>query len=385
MRRVRDVLILSVLCLFLICFAYVRMGFGTVEDTTPETEVETETESIALLSTETEEELELPTETEEEELVLDTDRNPLTGEPMDESLTSQRPVSFMMGNTSDAMPQYGLSNADVIYEAPAEGGLTRLMTIYQDYANLPTIMSSRSCRHYYCYFSNEFEAIYVHYGQAVYATEMLKRFDDLNGLDGDLENVTFFRDHSRSAPHNAYVNGESIVAGIKKREYRTKHADTYKNRYNFVEEDRDLEDGETAMVVEPGYAINKPWFEYDESTGLYKRYQYRQAHVDGATGEAITFKNIIFQVCDYQVLPDGKYLDVKTASYGGKGKYITNGKAVDIAWVKEVEDGVGRYYDMDGNELLLNPGKTFVCIILNDEEDRIGIHATKEAFEASRN
>ena len=50
-----------------------------------------------------------------------------------------------------------------------------------------------------------------------------------------------------------------------------------------------------------------------------------------------------------------------------------------------MEDGVERYYDMDGNELLLNPGKTFVCIILNDEEDRIGIHATKEAFEASRN
>lgn len=385
MKRLRDMLLLSALCLFLICFAYARLGFGTEEEISTETETETEQFALREPETETEEELEMPTETEVEEIALESNRNPLTGEPMDESLVSQRPVSFMVGNTSDSMPQYGLADADVIYEAPAEGGLTRLMTIYQDYADLPTIMSSRSCRHYYCYFSNEFEAIYIHYGQAVYATEMLKRFDDLNGLDGDLENVTFFRDRSRNAPHNAYVNGKSIVAGIQKRGYRTEHAETYENRYHFVPKDRELEDGETAVVVEPGYAINKPWFVYDETTGLYKRYQYKQAHVDGATGEAIEFKNIIFQVCDYSVFPDGKYLDVKTASYGGKGKYITNGKAIDIAWVKEVEDGVGRYYDMDGNELLLNPGKTFVCIILNDEEDRIGIHATKEAFEASRN
>ena len=74
--------------------------------------------------------------------------NPLTGEPMDEALAAQRPVSCMIGNTTDAMPQYGTSAADVLIEAPAEGGLTRLMTLYQDYANLPSIMSVRSCRHY---------------------------------------------------------------------------------------------------------------------------------------------------------------------------------------------------------------------------------------------
>ena len=51
---------------------------------------------------------------------------------------------------------------------------------------------------------------------------------------------------------------------------------------------------------------------------------------------------------------------------------------------EEVEDGVGRYYDADGNELELNPGKTFVCIVLNDEADRMGVYASEADFEASR-
>lgn len=346
-------------------------------------EEEPQTEFVAdIQPIETEEEI--PTETETEP-VVDGNRNPLTGEPMDEALAAQRPVSCMIGNTTDAMPQYGTSAADVLVEAPAEGGLTRLMAIYQDYANLPTIMSVRSCRHYYAYLSNEFEAIYVHYGQAIYATEMLKSCDDLNGLDGDLENVTFFRDSSRKSPHNAYINGESIIAGIQKREYRTEHAPMYENKFRFAAADQALENGEAAAVVEPGYLVNKPWFVYNEETGLYDRYQYKSSHVDGGTGEQLAFKNIIFQVCDYKMEPDGKYLDVKTASYGGSGKYISNGKAMDITWVKEVEDGVGRYYDADGNELELNPGKTCICIILNDAEDKIGVYANEADFEASRN
>lgn len=383
MRRIRGVLLLSVFCLCIICLAWTltRPDAGHKE---PETESEALFGLLDTEDTQATEELFAEEETETE-LFEDPNRNPLTGEPMDEALAAQRPVTFMMGNTVDSAPQYGLAAADIIFEAPAEGGITRLMTMYQDYENLPTIMSSRSCRHYYCYLSNEYEAIYIHYGQAVYATEMLKKFDDLNGLDGDLENVTFFRDRSRNAPHNAYVNGESIVAGIKKREYRTQHAEGYENRLKFLPEERDLEGGETAIVAEPGYSVNKPWFVYDEATGLYDRYQYKSAHIDGASGEQIAFKNIIFQVCEYSVFPDGKYLDVKTASYGGRGKYITNGKAVDITWVKEVEDGVGHYYDMDGNELMLNPGKTFICIVLDDAEDKIAFHATEEAFQASRN
>lgn len=371
MKHMKKAILFAAIC----CMAFA--GCGKSEPEVTETVPSTELAAVEEPATEE------TTETETEAAVVGG-INLLTGEPMDEELAKQRPVSCMIGNTVDAMPQYGISNADVIIEAPAEGGLTRLMTIYQDYANLPTIMSVRSCRHYYAYLSNEFEAIYVHYGQAVYATEMLKSCDDLNGLDGDLADVTFFRDSSRKSPHNAYINGESIVAGIEKRGYRTEHADSYTGRYKFANSEVTLDNGVDAAVVAPGYLVNKPWFEYNEETGLYERFQYKAAHVDGGNNEQLAFKNIIFQVCDYKVEPDGKYLDVKTASYGGTGKYITNGKAVDITWTKEVEDGVGTYYDADGNVLEMNPGKTCVCIILNDATDKIGIFGTKADYEASK-
>ncbi len=373
MKHMKKAILLAAAC----CLAFSGCGKSEPEP------VEENTESTEIIETELPEEL--PTETEEVVDVNDPNRNPLTGEAMDASIAAQRPVTCMIGNTTDAMPQYGVGNADIIVEAPAEGGLTRLMTVYQDYANLPTIMSVRSCRHYYAYLSNEFEAIYVHYGQAIYATEMLKRFDDLNGLDGDLADVTFFRDKSRKSPHNAYINGESIIAGIQKREYRTEHGSAYTNTFRFAAEENPMENGQAAAVVEPGYSVNKPWFVYNESTGLYERYQYKAAHTDGKTGEQLAFKNVIFRVCDYKVEPDGKYLDVKTASYGGHGKYISNGKAIDITWVKEVEDGVCRYYDANGNEIELNPGKTCICITLNDAEDKIGVYASEAEFEASRN
>lgn len=376
MRHMKKTLLFASIC----CLAFAGCGKGNEE--APEG-----TEELMVTETGTEEALEPKTETETEIIADLGNRGLLTGEPVDEVVAHLRPVSCMVGNTVDAMPQYGISNADVLVEAPAEGGLTRIMPIFQDYRELPTVMSQRSCRHYFAYLSNEFDAIYVHYGQAIYATEMLKSMDDLNGLDGDLENVTFYRDSSRKSPHNAYINGESILAGIEKREYRTTLPDGF-SHYIFAPDGQEvtLEGGEDAMVVEPGFLVNKPWFEYDESTGLYKRFQYKDAHVDGGNGEQLAFKNIIFRVCDYKMEPDNKYLDVKTATYDqvGTGKYITNGKAIDITWTKSVEDGRPHYFDADGNELAINQGKTYVGIVLNDSVDKMAVYATKSEFEASR-
>ncbi len=90
----------------------------------------------------------------------------LTGEWMDEEQAKKRPLAIMIGNTSDALPQYGISAADVIYEVPVEGSYTRLMAIFQDYSGIEKIGSVRSCRHYFIYFAREFDAIYTHYGQA---------------------------------------------------------------------------------------------------------------------------------------------------------------------------------------------------------------------------
>ena len=76
-------------------------------------------------------------------------RSYFTGEWIDEDLAKVRPFAVMLGNTTQALPQYGIKDADVIIEAPVEGALTRLMAVYQNYENAEKIMSVRSCRHYY--------------------------------------------------------------------------------------------------------------------------------------------------------------------------------------------------------------------------------------------
>ncbi len=290
-------------------------------------------------------------------------KSKLTGEWVDPEKGNRRPVAIMLNNIKEAIPQSAIEKADIIYEAPVEGGITRLMGIYENFDDLDKIGSVRSSRLYYCYFAKEFDAVYVHWGQAIYAQDLLNSssIDNLNGLE--LEGSTFFRSSDRVAPHNGYTSGDRLLAGIEKKGYRKEYPSDYKQKFLFSEEEVTLEDGVSAKKVTPGYAVNQPWFEYQESDGLYYRYQYGTKQVDKETGNQIAYKNIIMQNVDYYDYGDGYYYIYTTGS--GKGKYITNGKAIDITWKKDSEFGVTRYYDTSGKEITLNPGKTWVCIIQN--------------------
>ena len=130
-------------------------GCGKKEEPEQEPEVEETTPTPAPEATPTPE----PTPETPEGMA----KSYLTGEWIDGELAKKRPLAVMIGNTSDALPQYGISSADVIYEVPVEGSYTRLMALFQDYSGLEKIGSVRSCRHYFIYFAREFDAIYTHY------------------------------------------------------------------------------------------------------------------------------------------------------------------------------------------------------------------------------
>jgi hypothetical protein len=291
----------------------------------------------------------------------------LTGEEISSSVGRRRPVAVMMGNNSQGAPQSGIANAGVVYEAPVEGDMTRLMGIFEDYDSLEKIGSVRSCRDYYVYYANEFDAIYAHFGQAVYALPYLENIDSLNGLY--LDGTVFYRTSDRQAPHNAYTSFERLQSGINNYGFRQTYKDGYEGHYLFAEDGTEtlLENGTAAETVTLGcYGDNRPWFEYNAETKEYSRFQYGAAHIDQETGEQLTCDNIILQYSAYQPYDSNGYLNINTTS-GGSGKYITRGKAVDITWQKDSEWGITRYYDADGQEIRLNTGKTWVEIVLNDE------------------
>ncbi|MBD8973600.1 MAG: DUF3048 domain-containing protein [Clostridiales bacterium] len=295
--------------------------------------------------------------------------NELTGE-WSKDYVPHRPVAVMINNLKEALPSSSTKQADIIYECMVEGGITRIMPIFSNYDGLEAVGSIRSARHYYINIANEYDAIYVHYGQSKPAKEKLEKhaIDNINGLTYD---AGFYRDSSRVAPHNAYTSGERIVKGIEDFGYSTEYDDSHEKVFSFNEEDTELADGQDANTVHVNFSsYSKPYFVYNADTKVYDRYEYDSPQVDALADEndnVLTFKNVIIQISQYECINPKNDLQELTQVGEGKGYYCTDGKAIPITWKKDNKKGKTKYYTEDGQELLLNPGKTWISIIGNGD------------------
>lgn len=308
-------------------------------------------------------------------------RSYLTGKVTDPAIARRRPIAVMLNNLEAAQPMCSVSKADVIYEAVVEGGITRLMGIFENYDDLEKIGSIRSCRSYYVYYALEFDAIYMHYGQAAYAVPLLEEpyVDNLSGLSS-IGSIVYYRTSDRKSPHNVYANADAIKAGIERLGYDTGYRSTYEGKFKFAKDGEFTtnEGGKSAVRVSPGYVINEPWFEYNEEDKKYYRFQYGGPQIDELTEEQISYDNIIFQYSKWQQLDEKDYLAFDCHS-GGKMQYFTGGKVVDGFWIRTSEggdnhdEGVSRYYTDDGEEIVFNQGKTWICIIQDTKADKIEI------------
>lgn len=296
----------------------------------------------------------------------------LTGEMTDVAKANRRPLAVMMSNDKQALPQYGINRAAVVYEAPVEGGMNRFMAILEDYDDLDRIGSVRSCRTYYTYFAREFDAIYAHFGQSTFAKPYLKNVDDINGLEGAGANA-FFRTKDRKSPHNAYISFSLAQTAMDKLGFSQEYDSSYKGHYQFAKAGKEnlLEGGDPAYKVVPGYVMNSPWFEYHEDDGLYYRYQYGAEH-KGDQGQ-IAVKNILLQYCQSGYYANTEYLNINVHT-SECGYYMTNGKVIPVQWKKDGEFGPTRYYDSNNQEIVLNKGKTWVCILPTSQFSKTEIY-----------
>ncbi len=345
-------------------------------------------EPVVPATTEGTEQVMVPeTQTEVEE-VEDTHegevRSFYTGKWINEKKAYNRPVAVMTENTHVTLPQYGVSKADVIYECPVEGGITRMMAIYQNYKGLEKVGNVRSCRLYYVYLAKEFGAAYFHAGESKYALDILNSsyIDNVDGITGK-GGAFYYRDNSRKAPHNLYTTGNKLASAMKEYGFDTKLSKDYEPHYQFATEEEPnlLKNGQKAAVVKMYYVDAKPWFVYNKKNGLYYRYEFGEKQVDGLTGKQLAVKNIIIQNCNSSLKnPKNGTLDIDVLS-GGTGKYITNGRAIDITWKRKSENDITRYYDENGDEIVLNPGKTWVEICESSRASQNVIYSTKADFQ----
>lgn len=322
----------------------------------------------------------LEKEETEKEITGGKQKSVLTGLLIDEEKANLRPYAIMINNIKKVNnKQSGLSEASILYEALVEGGITRLMGIFEDFSS-DRIGSIRSARHYYASIADEYDAIFVHYGQTKYATSKIKSLglDNLSGLES-VGSTVYYRDKTISAPHNAFASYDRIIKGTNQKNYRTKRNTDWENHYTFYKKDTNLLDGQSVIKVALGFSnYTTPYFEYNKEEQLYERFQFGGAHIDASIGKQLKFKNIIIQlVKEWNIDKNGyQTMDIENAS--GKGYYITNGKMVSITWQKNETTSKMHYYDEAGNILKVNEGKTFIAVYPTSRTDYLNFTSSGE-------
>ena len=286
----------------------------------------------------------------------------LTGEPVDEAIGMQRPFAIMINNIQDAIPQSGISQAEIVYECLVESNITRLLCEFQDIENLDKVGSIRSARHYYMDLAQDDEAVFTHFGQSIFAEERIKAgYPTISGLSGYGGNV-FYRTSDRVAPHNVYSSKDGLLAGLEATGMTRDYPEGYEGRFNFYAKDTVPAEGEAAEIVRMPFSYGQPWFEYNEEDGLYYRYQYGEAHIDAENNEQLKFKNLIIQYAARSVISDQDHQDYALIG-SGEGLIITNGKATKITWKRETESDRTKYYYEDGTPAYLNAGKSYISVV----------------------
>ena len=276
-----------------------------------------------------------------------------------------RPVAVMINTHKDARPQSGLSDAIIVYELMVEGGITRMMAVFTQDFDESKIGSVRSSRHNYLDYVMENDAIYIHWGGSDVAYNDLKslKLDRIDGMVYGGKYFTTDKSLRRSLEHTRFSSSDLIKKGISDLKLRTTTDKGWLLNYVVDEEDLStIANAKEAKKVTLKYSnYQTVGYEYNEEEKVYYRTMSGQKHTDLVTGKQYTFKNIIAYSVKYNSYNGTKLQDLKNIG-SGEGVYITNGYSIPIKWEKKSRSGKTKYMYMDGTELKVNDGNTFIQI-----------------------
>lgn len=395
-QRTNKILIMTSLCIAL-CLT----GCGKQEEPEPELP------EVLEVSPEQEEEPEQVEEEEPEKSLVIEERTVvdgkiqsyLTGEWTSEEIATRRPIAVMIPNNRPAMPQYGLSKAAVIYEAPVEGRITRLMAVFEDFDDLERIGPIRSSRDYFVYVAMGYEAIYCNWGLAKpYVEELINRPNYYNvsaavdGIHNPADEAFYRVDRpGYGREFTGYLKIEGLFKAVERLGYDWNYDENYVPPFLFAADDvvADYPDNDTALIIYPGgktgnnsggYGAYNPYFEYHEDDHLYYRYQDGKEQIDEYNNEQLTVSNVVFQYCHGEVRDSHDYL-----AFGVHGEgdalVFTNGKVIKGTWMRYDGDFTpAKFYDEEGNEIVFNQGKTWVCNIWQEYGESVQYGADDDSL-----
>ena len=299
--------------------------------------------------------------------------NPLTGLPMDAELTRRRPMVISVSNERAAQPMNGISGADIVYEMPFEGNVTRMLFLYQDIAGIIKVGSIRSARHYTVHLAESYDGILIISGGVTGVAEARARGAPF--LDESTRVQT--RDLNR-VPGRRVGNLHSLVTTTallernlpdysERRGFRLMHEDDYNLGLVFID-DATPQNGDSVVDFEIKFGNAKSsFFSYDEANKTYGLSQFGSAVRDANDDSQAAFTNILILKTSISLIRQGPYagagrVDIVTTG-SGEGYFINGGKYIEIDWHRATNSDPFNYTLKDGTALELGTGRTYIGIV----------------------
>lgn len=282
----------------------------------------------------------------------------LTGRQVAPEINSRQVTAVMIENSSDARPQGGLQQAGVVFEAIAEGGITRFIALFQD-TDTESIGPVRSVRPYYISWAQGFDAAIAHVGGSPEALQII-RDRGLKDMDQSYNSKFFQRVTFRYAPHNVFTSTAQL------RQLQDSKGYTNSNYTGFA---RTATKGTPANPVTAGkisvnissanYASS---YTYDPATNTYARSLAGAPHTDITTKTQITPDVVVAMVVNYSIHADGIHSVYDTLG-GGQVYVFQNGSVTTGTWAKPDHTAQITFSDSSGKPILLNPGQTWITAV----------------------
>lgn len=322
-----------------------------------------------------------------------TETCPLNGalftKPERELWEKRRPLAVMIENHAESRPQSGVSSADIVYEAVAEGGITRFMGVYYCGAGQPvTIAPVRSARTYFLPWVLEYDALYNHVGGAGRCNDdtvdqrakALCQIDTWKIKDMDQFGISFptcYRnydrlDHPVATEHTMVCFTDKLYKLAAERGWTNVDAkgvswDKAFEMWKFKDDAKDSERGASfsaSFVAWKGYEreYGVRW-DWDPATNTYKRFNGGAAHTDLENKQQLTAKVVIIQLAK-EVGPVDDHAHLLYENVGtGTGFLWQDGREIAMTWKKVNRNARTKFYDTSGKEISLNRGQIWIELL----------------------
>lgn len=283
----------------------------------------------------------------------------LTGKEVADEAAVKAPVTgIMIENSIDARPQSGLKKAGIVYEAVAEGGITRFLAVYQH--DKPQLIGPvRSLRMHYLDWAAPYQASIAHVGGSPNALAEVR-----NGAYRDIDQFfnsgTYWRSTDRYAPHNVYTNFENIDALNANKQYSESDFEGFKRKDGKKAEEPSAS-SVTVNISGPAYNTS---YAYDPASNTYMRSLAGEPHLDREEGQLSPDVVVVLKL-ETQVRPNsGGYEDIVTTG-SGQAFIFQNGIAAEVTWKKDDRTKPLRLVDGEGKDVELNRGQTWIAALTN--------------------